>query len=153
MLNSDTNSVKFLGSCGHDVSNQSLATLNSVVTLSADHDPKLPQDLTKCDEQWLSCKEETSTMQVPSGHECLLHDGSKSETSAGLDQSQVVTLDDSCDRTPHQARRQHFTVNEVVAIFVLRPDVRNMRTGECMRRAFTARSKQVRDHISQSFSI
>ena len=48
-------------------------------------------------------------------------------------------------RPLRQPRRSHFTPDEVVAIFRRRPDIRAMLTGERMRRAFTARSKQVRE--------
>lgn len=40
-------------------------------------------------------------------------------------------------------RRPHFSSDEVLAIFVRRPDLSTMLTGERMRRTFAALSKQV----------
>ncbi len=44
-------------------------------------------------------------------------------------------------------RRPHFSTDEVVAIFVRRPDLRTMLTGERMRRTFAAVSKQVFSNV------
>eukprot|EP00291_Cryptomonas_curvata_P020748 CAMPEP_0172165944 /NCGR_PEP_ID=MMETSP1050-20130122/8696_1 /TAXON_ID=233186 /ORGANISM="Cryptomonas curvata, Strain CCAP979/52" /LENGTH=220 /DNA_ID=CAMNT_0012836477 /DNA_START=370 /DNA_END=1029 /DNA_ORIENTATION=+ len=44
---------------------------------------------------------------------------------------------------PLQPRRQHFSREEVVTIFNLRPNIRSLQTAECMRRVLTTRSKQV----------
>ncbi len=44
---------------------------------------------------------------------------------------------------PRQPRRQHFSRQEVVTIFKLRPNIRSMQTVECVRRVLTIRSKQV----------
>ena len=47
------------------------------------------------------------------------------------------------DNHARQPRRQHFTQEEVIEIFRLRPNVRSILTAECMRRKLTSRSKQV----------
>ena len=41
------------------------------------------------------------------------------------------------------SRRVHFSAEEVHAIFRQRPSIREMETGECIRRAFTKDSKEV----------
>jgi hypothetical protein len=44
---------------------------------------------------------------------------------------------------PLQPRRQHFSRQEVMTVFKLRPNIRSMQTAECMRRVLSIRSKQV----------
>lgn len=50
-----------------------------------------------------------------------------------------------------RSRRPHFSSEEVIAIFHRRPDIRGMLTGERMRRAFAALSKQASFLIMQGF--
>ena len=73
--------------------------------------------------------ENSSQLNNDVGSTTMIHEENRGKMTAG------------CGKI--KSRRPHFSANEVLAIFARRPDVRNMLTGERMRRTFAAVSKQV----------